>query len=308
MFIGDELQGVLDSIETGTPYSAVSKEKMKIGVTVLPAIPKDTTDRNRTSPFAFTGNKFEFRSLGSSLSISGPNVVLNTIVAETLDEFATKLENSSDLNGDLQKLIKKAIKDHKKIIFNGNGYDDEWVKEAEKRGLLNLKTLPDAMERYLDKKNIEMFSKYGVYTEAEMRSHHEIKLEKYSKTLNIEVNTMLDMIYQDILPASYSYMNAVAESASKVMAIVKDAKCSAQTNLLSKISSLADKLDKEADTLRRIHDQAEEIADVTKQARFYVDKVIPQMEAARAVADQIEPILGEKFKPYPTYSDLLFHV
>ena len=308
MFIGDELQGVLDSIENGTPYSAVSKEKMKIGVTVLPAIPKDTTDRNRTSPFAFTGNKFEFRSLGSSLSISGPNVVLNTIVAETLDEFATKLENSSDLNGDLQKLIKKAIKDHKKIIFNGNGYDDEWVKEAEKRGLLNLKTLPDAMERYLDKKNIEMFSKYGVYTEAEMRSHHEIKLEKYSKTLNIEVNTMLDMIYQDILPASYSYMNAVAESASKVMAIVKDAKCSAQTNLLSKISCLADKLDKEADTLRRIHDQAEEIADVTKQARFYVDKVIPQMEAARAVADQIEPILGEKFKPYPTYSDLLFHV
>ena len=308
MFIGDELQAVLDSIENGSPYSQKTKEKMQIGVSVLPAIPKDTTDRNRTSPFAFTGNKFEFRSLGSSLSISGPNVVLNTIVAETLDEFATRLESSSDLNADLQELIKEKIVEHKKIIFNGNGYDDEWVREAEKRGLLNLKTLPDAMERYLDAQNIEMFTKYGVYSESEMKSHHEVKLEKYSKVLNIEVNTMLDMIYKDILPASYAYMNAVAESASKVMAIVPNAKCSAQANLLKEISALSDKLDSEAQKLEKLHNEAVSIDDVPKQARFYADKVIPQMEATRAVADKIEPILGEKYKPYPSYSDLLFRV
>ena len=308
MFIGDELQAVLDSIENGSPYSQKTKEKMQIGVSVLPAIPKDTTDRNRTSPFAFTGNKFEFRSLGSSLSISGPNVVLNTIVAETLDEFASRLEKSSDLNSELQELIKEKIIEHKKIIFNGNGYDDEWVREAEKRGLLNLKTLPDAMEHYLDAQNIEMFTKYGVYSESEMKSHHEVKLEKYSKVLNIEVNTMLDMIYKDILPASYAYMNAVAESASKVMAIVPNAKCSAQANLLKEISALSDKLDSEAQKLEKLHNEAVEIDDVSKQARFYADKVIPQMEATRAVADAIEPILGEKYKPYPSYSDLLFRV
>ena len=308
MFIGDELQAVLDSIENGSPYSQKTKEKMQIGVSVLPAIPKDTTDRNRTSPFAFTGNKFEFRSLGSSLSISGPNVVLNTIVAETLDEFASRLEKSSDLNAELQELIKEKIIEHKKIIFNGNGYDDEWVREAEKRGLLNLKTLPDAMEHYLDAQNIEMFTKYGVYSESEMKSHHEVKLEKYSKVLNIEVNTMLDMIYKDILPASYAYMNAVAESASKVMAIVPNAKCSAQANLLKEISALSDKLDSEAQKLEKLHNEAVEIDDVSKQARFYVDKVIPQMEATRAVADAIEPILGEKYKPYPSYSDLLFRI
>ena len=308
MFIGDELQAVLDSIETGSPYSQKTKEKMQIGVSVLPAIPKDTTDRNRTSPFAFTGNKFEFRSLGSALSISGPNVVLNTIVAETLDEFANRLEKSSDLNTDLQELIKEKIAEHKKIIFNGNGYDDEWVKEAEKRGLLNLKTLPDAMERYLDAQNIEMFTKYGVYSESEMKSHHEVKLEKYSKVLNIEVNTMLDMIYKDILPASYSFMSDVAKSASKVMAVIPGAKCSAQTNALKKITALADKLDENAQKLEKIHNTACMIADVPKQARFYVDKVIPQMEATRAVADAIEPILGEKYKPYPSYSDLLFRV
>lgn len=308
MFIGDELQAVLDSIENGTPYSQKSKERMKIGVSVLPSIPKDTTDRNRTSPFAFTGNKFEFRSLGSSLSISGPNVVLNTIVAETLDEFASKLENSDDFISDLQKLVKETIKNHKKIIFNGNGYSDDWVKEAEKRGLMNLKTLPDAMEHYLDRKNVEMFSKYGIYTESEMRSHHEIKLEKYSKTLNIEVKTMIDMIYKDILPASYAYMDAVADSAAKVRNLVANARCAAQTTLLEKMTSLADKLNFETEKLENIHNAAENEKDVAKQARYYADKVIPQMEATRTVADKIEPLLGEKFKPFPNYADLMFRV
>lgn len=308
MFIGEELQAVLDSIENGTPYSQKSKEKMKIGVSVLPAIPKDTTDRNRTSPFAFTGNKFEFRSLGSSLSISGPNVVLNTIVAETLDEFATQLESAKDLNTELQALIKKTVKEHKKIIFNGNGYDDEWVKEAKKRGLMNLKTLPDAMEHYLDRKNIEMFSKYGVYTETEMKSHHEVKLEKYCKVLNIEVNTMIDMIYKDILPASYAYMSDVAESVTRVAAVVPGAKCTAQTTTLSQITALADWLDDETQKLIKMHSNVEALDDVVKQARDYADKIIPQMEKTRAIADRIEPILGEKYKPFPSYTDLLFRV
>ena len=308
MFIGEELQAVLDSIENGTPYSQKSKEKMKIGVSVLPAIPKDTTDRNRTSPFAFTGNKFEFRSLGSSLSISGPNVVLNTIVAETLDEFATQLESAKDLNTELQALIKKTVKEHKKIIFNGNGYDDEWVKEAKKRGLMNLKTLPDAMEHYLDRKNIEMFSKYGVYTETEMKSHHEVKLEKYCKVLNIEVNTMVDMIYKDILPASYAYMSDVAESVTRVSAVVPGAKCTAQTTTLSQITALADWLDDETQKLIKMHSNVNAMDDVVKQARDYADKILPQMEKTRAIADRIEPILGEKYKPFPSYTDLLFRV
>ena len=308
MFIGEELQAVLDSIENGTPYSQKSKEKMKIGVTVLRAIPKDTTDRNRTSPFAFTGNKFEFRSLGSSLSISGPNVVLNTIVAETLDEFATKLESAKDLNTELQALIKKTVKEHKKIIFNGNGYDDEWVKEAKKRGLMNLKTLPDAMEHYLDRQNIEMFSKYGVYTETEMKSHHEVKLDKYCKVLNIEVNTMIDMIYKDILPASYAYMSDVAESVTRVAAVVPGAKCSDQTTTLSQITALADWLDDEAQKLIKMHSNVNAVDDVVKQARDYADKILPQMEKTRAIADRIEPILGEKYKPFPSYTDLLFRV
>lgn len=308
MFIGEELQAVLDSIENGTPYSQKSKEKMKIGVSVLPAIPKDTTDRNRTSPFAFTGNKFEFRSLGSSLSISGPNVVLNTIVAETLDEFATQLESAKDLNTELQALIKKTVKEHKKIIFNGNGYDDEWVKEAKKRGLMNLKTLPDAMEHYLDRQNIEMFSKYGVYTETEMKSHHEVKLEKYCKVLNIEVNTMIDMIYKDILPASYAYMSDVAESVARVSAVVPGAKCTAQTTTLSQITALADWLDDETQKLIKMHSNVNAMDDVVKQARDYADKILPQMEKTRAIADRIEPILGEKYKPFPSYTDLLFRV
>lgn len=308
MFIGDELQAVLDSIENETPYSQKSKERMKIGVSVLPSIPKDTTDRNRTSPFAFTGNKFEFRSLGSSLSISGPNVVLNTIVAETLDEFACELEGSTDLNADLQKLIKKTIKEHKRIIFNGNGYSDDWVQEAEKRGLLNLKTLPDGMDHYLDKKNVDMFTKYGIYTESEMKSHYEIKLEKYSKTLNIEVKTMIEMIHKDILPASYAYMDDVAGSALKIKSLVVGARCQAQASLLEKMSSLADKLNAEVEKLEKIHNEAENEADVAKQARMYADKVIPQMEETRLVADKIEPLLGEKYKPYPNYGDLMFRV
>ncbi|MCR5724862.1 MAG: glutamine synthetase III [Treponema sp.] len=308
MFVGSELDAVLESIVTGQPYDKRGKQHMEVGVSVLPKIPKDSTDRNRTSPFAFTGNKFEFRSCGSALSISGPNVVLNTVVAKELDDFATELEAAEDFTTALNALIKRVITEHRRIIFNGNGYDEAWVKEAEARGLMNLKTLPDAMEHYLDKKNVELYTKYGVYTKSEIKSHYEIKHENYTKLLNIEVNTMLDMIYKDILPACYKYMNDVAETALKVKQIAKGAKCQAEAKLVSDMSELCDQLVKEAELLAKIHDDVNAKSDVIKQARLYADKVLPQMAATRAVADKIEPLLGEKYKPYPSYADLLFRV
>ncbi len=307
MFIGSELDAVLESIVTGKPYDKRGKQRMEVGVNVLPRFSKDTTDRNRTSPFAFTGNKFEFRSCGSALSISTPNVVLNTVVAKELDDFATELEGVADFKSALTDLIKREITNHRRIIFNGNGYDDAWIKEAESRGLLNLPTTPDAMEHYLDKKNVEVFTKYGVYTKSEMKSHYEVKLEKYSQILNIEVNTMIDMIYKDILPAAASYMHDFAETASLIQKVT-GAKASAETSLVKTMSDLADKLVKEAELLAKLHAEAEGKKDVAKQARLYADKVLPQMAAARAVADKMEPLLGEKYKPYPNYADLLFRV
>lgn len=308
MFIGSELEAVLESIVTGQPYDKRGKQHMEVGVSVLPKIPKDSTDRNRTSPFAFTGNKFEFRSLGSALSISGPNVVLNTVVAKELDDFATELEAAEDFNTALSALIKRVITEHRRIIFNGNGYDEAWVKEAEARGLMNLKTLPDAMEHYLDKKNVDLYIKYGVYTKSEIKSHYEIKHENYAKLLNIEVNTMLDMIYKDILPAAYRYMNDVAETALKVKQVAKTAKCVAETKLVNEMSELCDQLVKEAETLSKLHDDVSAKSDFIKQARLYADKILPQMAQVRAVADKMEPLLGEKYKPYPSYADLLFRV
>ena len=308
MFVGSELDAVLESIVSGQPFDKRGKQHMEVGVSVLPKIPKDSTDRNRTSPFAFTGNKFEFRSCGSALSISGPNVVLNTVVAKELDDFATELEGAADFNTALSALIKREITAHRRIIFNGNGYDDSWVAEAEARGLMNLKTLPDAMEHYLDKKNVELYTKYGVYTKAEIKSHYEIKHENYAKLLNIEVNTMLDMIYKDILPAAYRYLNDVSETVLKVKQVVKSAKCVAETKLVSEMSELCDQLVKEAEMLAKVHTDVSAKSDYVKQARLYADKILPQMAQARAVADKIEPLLGEKYKPYPSYADLLFSV
>lgn len=308
MFIGEELDAVLESIANDTPYDAKKKTKMTVGVTVLPPIPKDTTDRNRTSPFAFTGNKFEFRSVGSSLSISGPNVVLNTIVAEELSEFADQLEKSDDFNGDLSKLIKKVVKDHKRIIFNGNGYDENWVKEAEKRGLLNLKTLPDAMEHYLDPKNVKLFTKFAVYTEGEMKSRYEIKLETYCKLLNIEVNTMVEMIKKDIMPATFDYMSDVSSTAASIKQVAKDAKCTAETELVDTMSKLTDELAVRTANLEKLHIKATAETDAAKQARFYSEKILPAMAETRAVADEIETMLGEDYKPFPSYGDLLFRV
>ena len=308
VYLGDELHAVLESIKDGKSYDGKKNSKMTIGVDVLPPIPKDSTDRNRTSPFAFTGNKFEFRSVGSSLSIAGPNTVLNSIVAYTLKEFADELENAKDFNKALSELIRREINAHWRILFNGNGYDPSWVDEAKKRGLLNLKTLPDAMEHYMLPKNIKLYTELGVYTEAEMQSHYEIKLEKYCKVLNIEVETMLEMINKDILPATFKYINAVSESLKNLKAACPDATGHAQSYLLLRLDMLVNRLSEKADELKNKHEKAKSLENVTKIARAYADSVIPAMEDTRAVADEIEPLLGEEYKPYPSYEDLLFRI
>ena len=308
IYLGDELEAILRSIKDGKPYDSKSRQKMSIGVDVLPPIPKDSTDRNRTSPFAFTGNRFEFRSVGSSLSISGPNTTLDSILAYALKEYADELEKSTDFEKDLQDLIKREITAHWKIVFNGNGYDESWIKEAEKRGLKNLRTLPDAMNEYLNPKNVKLFTELGVYSEIEMKSHYEIKLEKYAGILNIEVETMLEMINKDILPAAFKYMSDVGKSVQAVKNALPQAKCTAQINLLTKLEGLADALAEKADILAKTHLQAKQEKSEMEIAQAYANKVIPAMQEARAVADEIEPLLGEKYKPFPSYEDLLFSI
>ncbi len=308
IFMGEELQAVLESIKNGTHYDKVSKKKMTLGVDVLPPIPKDSTDRNRTSPFAFTGNRFEFRSVGSSLSISGPNTVLNSIVAYVLKGFADELEGKKDFQQALNELIKRELNAHWRIIFNGNGYDESWIKEAEKRGLLNLHTLPEAMEHYLDPKNVKMFMDLGIYNKTEIESHYEIKLEKYCQVLNIEVQTMLEMINKDILPAAFRYMRDVSKTAIDLEAVLPGVKCTAEKNLLMTLSGLTDELAQNAENLCQKHIQTKECQDYMSEAKSYAQNVLPAMAETRAVADQIESLLGEDYKPYPSYEDLLFLV
>ncbi|MCQ2611524.1 MAG: glutamine synthetase III [Treponema sp.] len=308
MYLGEDLYAVIKSIKEGKPYSDKSKTSMRIGADVLPSIPKDTTDRNRTSPFAFTGNKFEFRSPGSSLSVAGPNTTINAIVAATLKEFADELEKAQNFDSALSELIKREITAHWKIIFNGNGYGEEWIAEAQKRGLLNLKRLPDAMPHYLAKKNIDLYTSQNIYTEVEMKSHYDVKLEKYTKMLNIEVKTALEMVNTDILPSCFKYMEVVAGSALKTKELLSDAKCSAQTKLLAQLEDLTARLSDKADELREKHDTARHLEDNLKKAQIYADSVIPAMEELRIIADKIEPLLGEDYKPYPSYEDLLFSV
>ena len=307
IYLGEELESILESIKDGTPYSEMSNQKMTIGADVLPAIPKDTTDRNRTSPFAFTGNKFEFRSVGSSLSISGPATTLNAIVAHALKEFADELEGAKDFNEALHTLIKREITAHWKIIFNGNGYDESWVKEAEKRGLLNLKTLPVAMAEYLKPKNIKLFTDTKIYSEVEMKSRYEVKLEKYCQVLNIEVETMLEMVNKDILPATFKYLRDVSNTQIAVKAIT-NCECSAESAVVNALQNLADRLSHAANNdLFCFHEEAKKLSGMDA-ALYYSDVVIPQMQKVRSLADQIEPYLGEEYKPYPSYEDLTFRV
>ncbi len=306
MFLGDELTDILQSIETGTPYNAKDKVVMKIGSDVLPRFPKDTTDRNRTSPFAFTGNKFEFRSAGSTASLACPNMMLNTSVADELSQFADILEKADDLKGALNKIVKDTIHDHKRIIFNGNNYAPEWVDEAEKRGLLNLRSTVDAMPYYIKKENIELLKKHGVLSETETRARYEIELENYYKQIHIEALTMLDMIKKQILPATVSYQKDLAETAAQKKSIGVAA--GFEEPLLQKISGFSDKLYAEAEKLQKDVEKAPKADDMLKIAKYYRNTVFEQMEKTRKPADEIESLVGSKYWPYPTYGDLLFSV
>ena len=311
IFLGDELSAILDSIEKGVPYGKHEKEKMQIGVTVLPDFNKDTTDRNRTSPFAFTGNKFEFRMLGSSESIACANVFLNTVVAEELSQFADALESASDFKAALHDLILKTIREHKRIIFNGNGYDDSWVKEAEKRGLYNLKSTPEALVHILDEKNVKVFEKFGVYSKVELASRFEIHNENYSKIINIEAETMLEMAKKNILPAASKYANKLAETIGLKKAACGECDVTYESATLKKVSALTsgiysktDKLESEVMAAKKIADSG----DSSKTAFFYREHVFAAMNELRLSADELETIAPKELWPFPSYGDLLFSV
>ena len=309
MFIGDELQAVLDSIEKGEPYEPSKKNKMQMGVDVLPDFMKDTTDRNRTSPFAFTGNKFEFRMLGSALNIACPNIMLNTIVAEELRQFADELEKADDFDSAVMELIKKTIKEHKRIIFNGNNYADEWVEEAARRGLLNLKTLPEAMKQYVAKKNIDLFEKHNIYTEKETLARCEIQLENYSKVINIEALTMLDMAKQDILPAVSAYVRELTETALAKKSLSSSITTKVEEDLVNDLSQKLQCFSNKIEELENaLIDAADYEGDAQKCAEYYCNEVFAKMNELRAIGDDMETETASDFWPYPTYGDLLFSV
>ena len=309
IFLGDELTAVLDAIETDTPYSGTEKTVLKLGVHVLPKFTRDTTDRNRTSPFAFTGNKFEFRMVGSSDSIACANIMLNAAMAETLKEFSDRLEGVSDFESALHDLIKETIKAHKRIIFNGNGYDDAWIKEAtEKRGLLNLRTTPDALATVLEKKNVEMLTSLKIFSEAEIRSRYEICLENYCKTVNIEGLTMVDMARKEILPAVEAYLGDLAGTVAAKTAAVPGLACKYEKDLISKLSKLADEISDAASSLDTTLIRLKAIPDVTDAAYVIRDVVLQKMAELRVVCDEAESITADKYWPFPTYGDLLFGV
>ena len=308
MFVGDELGAILDAIETDTPYGSKEKELIKVGVHVLPKFPKDTTDRNRTSPFAFTGNKFEFRMPGSSASISGVNVVLNTAVAESLRQYADILEKADDFEAALHDLIKDVIHKHKRIIFNGNGYDESWVKEAEKRGLLNLRSTPDCVPYYLSEKNVELFTRHKVYTETELHARYEIKLDNYSKVLHIEAQTMLDMVWKDILPAASAYTKELAETVAAKKAIGSGIDTSYEEKLAGHMSVLLASATKKAEALEYALMGVKDITDTLALARYYRDTIFAAMNELRIIVDEMETHCAAKYWPYPSYGDILFSV
>ena len=308
MFLGDELTEILEAIENDTAYDAKEQVLMKVGVHVLPRFPKDTTDRNRTSPFAFTGNRFEFRMLGSAVSIADANIVLNTIVAEELSQFADTLETAADFQSTLHELIRKTIRQHKRIIFNGDGYDEEWKKEAQRRGLLNLESTPDCLPYFVSDKNIALFTKHRVFAESEMRSRYEILLENYSKVLNIEALTMLDMARKDIFPAVCAYIRELGETVAAKKAALPDVQPGAQGDLCRRLSSLADTLYDRTAALENALLGAKKQVGALPLAQYYQHTVLTAMRELRAVADEIETLTAKSCWPYPSYGDLLFSV
>ena len=308
MFIGTDLEKVLKCVEEDLPYNEETLKSLEIDVNVLPSFKKDTTDRNRTSPFAFTGNKFEFRMLGSTANIACPNTILNNIVAESLDYISDYIEGKDDLDKALNEVLKKILKEHKAIIFNGNNYAPEWVEEAESRGLLNLKSSAEALPHYTDEKNIKLFEKHGVYTKLELESRKEILLEKYCQTINIEALTMLEMVKKDIIPAICNYSKDLTQGALAKKNLSSDIDVSLETSLVSKISSLSACLSKKTSELDKVLLDAKDIEDSEELAKFYHDIVVSQMNEVRAIDDELETIVGKGYWPFPTYTDLLFSV
>ena len=307
IFVGEELEAIIESIASGADYIAPAKTRMELGVDILPTFSKDTTDRNRTSPFAFTGNKFEFRMPGSAMSIADANIVLNTAVAKELKGYADELENAEDFDTAVIKLVKRTIRDHKRIIFNGNGYSREWEQEAEKRGLCNLKSTVDALPCVLERKNIELFEEFGIFSEAEVRARYEVSLENYTKALHIEALTMLDMAKKQIVPAVAAYMGDLADTACSKKALSSALSTRAEETLLAKLSAGADMLVEKIDELQAAVDGASR-GDSLQEAACYKDRVLPKMAELRAVADALELATGKDYWPFPTYADLLFGV
>ena len=308
MFIGSELSEVLQAIENDIPYGAKEKELLRVGVHVLPKFPKDSTDRNRTSPFAFTGNKFEFRMLGSANSISGCNTVLNTAVAEELRQFADELENAADFDTALHNLVKKVIVEHQHVIFNGNGYDNAWVDEAEKRGLLNLKTTPDALPYFVHQKNIDLFTTHKVFTEVEIRSRYEINLEKYCKVVNIEALTLVAMAHKDLLPAISAYIEKLSTAAAGKKAMGADMDYSYEAETAKELSKLSAEAYKALKKLEAKLSESEKIEDMQKLSVFVKDEIITAMDELRGAIDKAETLTAAEYWPYPTYGELLFGV
>ena len=310
MFLGEELEAVVDSIKSDTYFEGKGAVQMSIGPKVLPHFTKDNTDRNRTSPFAFTGNKFEFRMPGSSLSLSGPNVVLNTAVAESLAGFCKVLDGltGAELDLAIHKLLKDTFTDHARIIFNGNGYTDEWLAEAEKRGLPNFKSTPEALPHFIDEKNIELFTKHEVFTKEELFSRYEILLEDYAKTLHIESKTMEEMVQKDFLPSLFSYVNDLACTGSSKKELVPGITTKAEEKLITKLSGLADAISDELDTLKDMIGTAEGMDDYLKAGTYYHDTILTEMEKIRLAVNDAEVLIPEDYLPYPTYDALLFYI
>ena len=308
IYVGDELEKVLESIENGEDFTSSDSKQLETGAHVLPHFVQDNTDRNRTSPFAFTGNKFEFRMPGSSLSVADPNIVLNTAVAEALDQISAKLEgvDKKDLEEEAMKLVKKLLKKHRRIIFNGNGYTDEWVAEAEKRGLYNLKSLPEAMPQFKAEKNKELFEKHHVFTEVEIDSRYEIYLENYSKTIRIEALTMLEMVKKDFTDGLMAYETALTDTAIQKKQVLEGAKCTLETSILKKLDAASEAIGLAVEKLEKDLAETQKITDSLALATAYHDTVLADMDALRAPVDAAEEMIPETYLPYPTYSKLLF--
>lgn len=307
MFLGDELEQIVDAIASDSEYAKKSVEKMALGTKVIPVFTKDNTDRNRTSPFAFTGNKFEFRMLGSTFSIACPNMILNTIVADELAQFADELEKASDIEVSAKEIIHRVVKEHRRIIFNGNNYSDEWVKEAEKRGLLNLKSTPEALPHYIDEKNIELFARHHIFTKSELVSRYEILEENYAKTMNIEVLTMIELTKRDIIPAVSAFTSDMSAAVLNKKSVSDKIPCDAEEAIIEKASELLCKIYERTGVLEEL---VKEIAPLKESelSMAYANKIIPAMADLREVIDKAETIVGADYWPYPTYGEMLFYL